>query len=139
MNFKGDKNPSHDFLRREVKPSAHIVRFYGMLKMHAEHYRYASPAKLTDISRKVSPYFTTRCICWYLTTLVDESEMIRLRCGRTIDQRSRSAWDALYDTTLVPDRPLVRDPIRTLLEYSYELGVWDFDPVHILILIEVCC
>jgi hypothetical protein len=37
----------------------------------------------------------------------------------------------------VPDRPLVRVPIRTLLEYSYELGVWDFDPVHILILIEV--
>jgi hypothetical protein len=24
---------------------------------------------------------------------------------------------------VVPDRPLVRDPIRTLLEYSYELGV----------------
>jgi hypothetical protein len=23
----------------------------------------------------------------------------------------------------VPGRPLVRDPIRTLLEYSYELGV----------------
>jgi hypothetical protein len=37
----------------------------------------------------------------------------------------------------VPDRPLVRDPIETLLEYSYELGVWDFDPVHILILTEV--
>jgi hypothetical protein len=37
----------------------------------------------------------------------------------------------------VPDRPLVRDPIRILLEYSYELGVGDFDPVHILILIEV--
>jgi hypothetical protein len=37
----------------------------------------------------------------------------------------------------VPDRPLVRDPIKTLLEYPYELGVWDFDPVHILILIEV--
>jgi hypothetical protein len=37
----------------------------------------------------------------------------------------------------VPDRPLVRAPIRTHLEYSYELGVWDFDPVHILILIEV--
>jgi hypothetical protein len=37
----------------------------------------------------------------------------------------------------VPDRPLVRDLIRTLLEYSCELGVWDFDPVHILILIEV--
>jgi hypothetical protein len=37
----------------------------------------------------------------------------------------------------VRDRPLVRDPIRTLLEYPYELGVWDFDPVHILILIEV--
>jgi hypothetical protein len=39
--------------------------------------------------------------------------------------------------TIVPDRPLVRDPIKTLLEYPYELGVWDFDPVHILILIEV--
>jgi hypothetical protein len=38
---------------------------------------------------------------------------------------------------IVPDRPLVRVPIRTLLEYSYELGIWDFDPVHILILIEV--
>jgi hypothetical protein len=37
----------------------------------------------------------------------------------------------------VPDRPLVRVPIRTLLEYRYEVGVWDFDPVHILILIEV--
>jgi hypothetical protein len=37
----------------------------------------------------------------------------------------------------VPDRPLVRDQIKTLLKYSYELGVWDFDPVHILILIEV--
>jgi hypothetical protein len=37
----------------------------------------------------------------------------------------------------VPDRPLVRVPIRTLLEYFYELGVRDFDPVHILILIEV--
>jgi hypothetical protein len=24
---------------------------------------------------------------------------------------------------VVPDRPLVRDQIRTLLEYSYELGV----------------
>jgi hypothetical protein len=40
---------------------------------------------------------------------------------------------------VVPDRPLVRVPIRTLLEYSYELGVWDFDPLHILILIEVWC
>jgi hypothetical protein len=39
----------------------------------------------------------------------------------------------------VPDRPLVRVPIRTVLEYPYELGVWDFDPVHILILIEVLC
>jgi hypothetical protein len=39
--------------------------------------------------------------------------------------------------SIVPDRPLVRDPIKTLLEYPYELGVWDFDPVHILILIEV--
>jgi hypothetical protein len=39
--------------------------------------------------------------------------------------------------TVVPDRPLVRVPIGTLLEYTYELGVWDFDPVHILILIEV--
>jgi hypothetical protein len=38
---------------------------------------------------------------------------------------------------IVPDRPLVRDQIKTLLKYSYELGVWDFDPVHILILIEV--
>jgi hypothetical protein len=37
----------------------------------------------------------------------------------------------------VPDWPLVRVPIRTFLEYSYELGVWDFDPVHILILIDV--
>jgi hypothetical protein len=34
----------------------------------------------------------------------------------------------------VPDRPLVR---VTLLESSYELGVWDFDPVHILT--EVWC
>jgi hypothetical protein len=24
----------------------------------------------------------------------------------------------------VPDRPLVRDPIETLPEYYYELGVW---------------
>jgi hypothetical protein len=41
------------------------------------------------------------------------------------------------EQSTVPDRPLVRDPIKTLLEYPYELGVWDFDPVHILILIEV--
>jgi hypothetical protein len=27
-----------------------------------------------------------------------------------------------FSFTVVPDRPLVRDPIRTLLEYSYELG-----------------
>jgi hypothetical protein len=40
---------------------------------------------------------------------------------------------------IVPDRPLVWDPIKTLLEYPYELGVWDFDPIHILILIEVWC
>jgi hypothetical protein len=36
----------------------------------------------------------------------------------------------------VPDRPLVPDPIKALLEYPYELGVWDFYPVHILILLK---
>jgi hypothetical protein len=55
-------------------------------------------------------------------------------------------FDALTDNnvqgvnfcvSVVPDRPLVRVPNRTLFEYSYELGVWDSDPVHILILIEV--
>jgi hypothetical protein len=44
---------------------------------------------------------------------------------------------ALAPNYNVPERPLVRVPIRTLLEYPYELGVWDFDPVHILILLEV--
>jgi hypothetical protein len=41
------------------------------------------------------------------------------------------------EINIVPDRPLVRDQIKILLEYPYELGVWDFDPVHILILNEV--
>jgi hypothetical protein len=37
----------------------------------------------------------------------------------TAERRVRGSWEK----SSVPDRPLVRVPIRTLLEYSYELGV----------------
>jgi hypothetical protein len=51
MDFKGDKNlPSEGNL--SLRPR--IVRFYDMLKVPAEYDRDTSPAKLRDISRKVS-------------------------------------------------------------------------------------
>jgi hypothetical protein len=50
----------------EVKSPPHIVRLHGMLKMPAEYNRDTSLANLTDISRQVSPCFTTRYLCWYL-------------------------------------------------------------------------
>jgi hypothetical protein len=50
----------------EVKPSAHGGRFYGMLKIPAEYDSDNSSAILIDISRKGSPSFATRCLCWYL-------------------------------------------------------------------------
>jgi hypothetical protein len=51
--------------RGEVKPSAHVIRYYSMLKFPEEYDRDTSLAKLTDISH-VSPCFATRCLCWYL-------------------------------------------------------------------------
>jgi hypothetical protein len=64
--------------------------------------------------------------------------VIRSTCISALQSHSMRVPHA-YRKPCVPDRPLVRDPIKTLLEYPYELGVWDFDPIHILILIEVWC
>jgi hypothetical protein len=41
----------------EVMPSAHVVRFYGVLKIPAEYTSDISLTKLTDISRQVPPCF----------------------------------------------------------------------------------
>jgi len=53
-------------IRRGSKVVAPCRKIYGMLKIPAEYDRDTSPAKLTDISRQVSPCFATRCLCWYL-------------------------------------------------------------------------
>jgi hypothetical protein len=53
--------------------------------------------KCTDISRHVSPCFATSCLLVFSRTLVDESGMIR---NQMATHNGRSAWDALYDTTL---------------------------------------
>jgi hypothetical protein len=37
----------------EVKPSAHVVKFYGMLKIPAEYDRDTSSAKFKDISHQL--------------------------------------------------------------------------------------
>jgi hypothetical protein len=38
--FKGDKNPQHAFLRREEKPSVHVVRSYSMLQKSPKYERH---------------------------------------------------------------------------------------------------
>jgi hypothetical protein len=53
--FNCDKNQYPDFLRREVKLSAHVVGLY-MLKIPAEYDRDTSSAKATDIYRSLLPY-----------------------------------------------------------------------------------
>jgi hypothetical protein len=37
--FKGDKNPQHVIIRRYIKPSPHVVRFYGILKNPTKYER----------------------------------------------------------------------------------------------------
>jgi hypothetical protein len=48
--------------RLSWRESKTVIRFYGMLKIPEEHGTDISPAKLTDISRQVSPRFATRCV-----------------------------------------------------------------------------
>jgi hypothetical protein len=63
-----------------------------------------SRAKLTDITRRVSSCFATKCvsvsdgICQ--TALEDESVMIGIQMGtHSRSENGRDAWDAFYDTT----------------------------------------
>jgi hypothetical protein len=64
---------------------------------------------------------------------------MKLKSGTRPDFLFFPDYSDLSVIHIVPDRPLVRVPIRTLLEYPYELGVWDFDPVHIVISSQVLC
>jgi hypothetical protein len=59
----------------EVKPTAHVERFYGMLKNSVVYERYISSATFTDISRQVSPDSLRRVSTGiFKRALVDESE-----------------------------------------------------------------
>jgi hypothetical protein len=78
----------------EVKPSVHVVRFYGMLKIPADYVGKTSPSKRTEISRQLSASLlgvsaTTRRLWWM------NHKLLELRWGRTINKNYRSAWDTL--------------------------------------------
>jgi hypothetical protein len=56
--FKGDKNPQHDFLRREENLSVPFVRFYGMLK---------NPTNMKEILRWHNSVFQSSCSFCFAT------------------------------------------------------------------------
>jgi hypothetical protein len=85
--FKGDNNPQHTFLRREVKQSS-PCKIYGMLKNSAECERGGSSAKFTVISIQISSCFALDY--WLLVTARElwwmNQELFELGLGRRIDK-----------------------------------------------------
>jgi hypothetical protein len=71
----------------------HVVRFYGMLKSHAEYERDISSAKFTSISRQVSPDSLLNVSAGMCQIpLVDESGKIRTQMERY--NRSENGFSA---------------------------------------------
>jgi hypothetical protein len=95
--FKGDKNPEHYFLQRERKAvDPNVVIFHGIKKKTAEYERDTSPAKLTDISSKVSsnPLLGVSAnICQRY--LVDKTGMITTR-RRTTDRKMAEVHRTIF-------------------------------------------
>jgi hypothetical protein len=86
----------------EVNPSAHVVRFYGMLKKPA---KYERDMYLSKFTVKFSPKFSL--LCYKVSVVVTARELwwmsqegLDLRWGtHNISENGCSAWDALCDTT----------------------------------------
>jgi hypothetical protein len=69
----------------EVKLSAHVVRFYGMLNNPAEYERGTSQAKFIVIARQVPPASLLDFSAGYCQrALVDESRVITTQIGMHI-------------------------------------------------------
>jgi hypothetical protein len=81
--FKGDKFHNKTSFGGEVKPSPHIVRFYGMLKNPTHMKRDTSEAKFIAISGQISPssLLDISAIYWQ-KALVDESGNIITHKGK---------------------------------------------------------
>jgi hypothetical protein len=102
IGFEGDKVRNTPFLGGKVKLKAHVVKFFGMLKIRADYVRDTLPATLTDIFfAKILPASLLSVSAGiFQRALVDDSGMIRIQMGiQNRSENDRSTWDALYDTT----------------------------------------
>jgi hypothetical protein len=72
----------------EVKPSAPCRKILKHVKDPLRYEKIYLLAKFMDISRQVSPRFATRCLLQpEQRTVVDESGVIRVQMGSTVDQK----------------------------------------------------
>jgi hypothetical protein len=93
--FKGDNNPQHDFLPREVKPSSPCRKFLRHVKNPLQYERDTSEAIFTDISLQVHDTLLLRvCVGYSQRALVGESEIIKTQRGKD----NRSLIVSLYGT-----------------------------------------
>jgi hypothetical protein len=89
IDFEGDKNQQHNFLRGGSRPSATCCKILRHVKIPAEYDRSTSSAKFQDISRQPPASLLGVCDGICQTALVDESGKIRTEMG-THNEKNKS-------------------------------------------------
>jgi hypothetical protein len=89
MDFNGDKNPQHTFLRVGGKAEGPIFKFL-------QHVKEPCVALRCYVS-KIQGHFS-RLPCFTARSLVDESGVLELKWGRTVDQKMVTVLGTLCTT-----------------------------------------